>query len=114
MVFNKWHKTLNCIRLKFASLKLMYKQQLADKHSFVKDTIFRFKVFLLIVQRSLINLSLPVNRFKYQGDLVNDSIISFSESDLWNFADNKENWILTAGKIENLRIAVKKIKRSRN
>lgn len=36
-------------------------------------------------------------------------LLHFLKSELWNPNDTKENWILTAGKIQNLRIASKKI-----
>jgi hypothetical protein len=85
------------------------KKQLTEKHSFINDTIFRLKTVLLTGKRVLQNLLSPTPKFKDTGLLIDKPIIAFSESDLWNPFDNKENWILTAGKIENLRISAKKL-----
>src|SRR5688572_7144725 len=85
------------------------KTALSEKHSLSKDSVFRFKSFLLVGKRRFQNLSSPVNRFTKSNSMKNESVIAFSESDLWNPEDNEQNWILTAGKIQNLRIAVKNI-----
>ncbi|MFN3640953.1 MAG: VanW family protein, partial [Flavobacterium sp.] len=87
----------------------MNRQQLTEKHSFVNDTIFRLKTVVLTGKRMFNNLLSPTPKFKDNGLLIDKPIIAFSESDLWNPFDNKENWILTAGKIENLRISAKKL-----
>lgn len=87
----------------------MNKKQLTEKHSFINDTIFRMKTIVFIGKRIFKNLLLPTPKFKDNGFLIDEPIIAFSESDLWNPFDNKENWILTAGKIENLRISAKKL-----
>ena len=87
----------------------MNRQQLTEKHSFVNDTIFRLKTVVLTGKRVLKNLLSQTPKFKDNGLLIDKPIIAFSESDLWNQFDNKENWILTAGKIENLRISAKKL-----
>jgi hypothetical protein len=87
----------------------MNKQQLTEKHSFVSDTIFRLKTLVLTIQRVFKNLLSSTSKFYDKGLLIEQPIIASSESDLWNPFDNKENWILTAGKIQNLRIAAKKI-----
>ena len=82
-------------------------QTLLNKHNLVAETKFHLKSFILIVKRQLQNSVSRISQFSGQGQLKNQPIISFSESDLWNKDDNAQNWILTAGKIENLRIAVK-------
>lgn len=87
----------------------MNRQQLTKKHSFVNDTIFRLKTVVLTGNRVFKNLLSPSGKFKDKRQLINESVIAFSESDLWNPFDNKDNWILTAGKIENLRISAKKL-----
>lgn len=87
----------------------MSKEQLAEKHSFFQDLVFKLKVSALTCSRIIKNLSSPTQKFSEKDQLKNEPIISFSESELWNLDDNKENWILTAGKIENLRIAAKKL-----
>lgn len=87
----------------------MNRQQLKEKHSFVNDTIFLLKTVVLTGNRVFKNLLSPTPKFKGNRLLIDKPIIAFSESDLWNPFDNKENWILTAGKIENLRISAKKL-----
>jgi hypothetical protein len=62
-----------------------------------------------IGKRIIINQIFPVRKFKINTKRSNDSVISTSESELWNPDDNQQNWILTAGKIQNKRIAAKKI-----
>jgi len=85
------------------------RQQLTEKHSFVNDTIFRLKTVVLTGNRIFKNLLYPTQKFKDKSQLIKKPVIAFSESDLWNPFDNKDNWILTAGKIENLRISAKKL-----
>ena len=85
------------------------RKQLTEKHNFINDTIFRIKTLVLTGNRIVKNLLTPNIKFRDNNQLINEQIIAFSESDLWNPFDNKENWILTAGKVENLRIASKKI-----
>lgn len=87
----------------------MNKQQLTDQHSFWNDAVFRLKSFVLTGKRSLRNLKAPPRKFNINKNLIQQPVIAFSESNLWNPFDNKENWILTAGKVENLRIAAKKL-----
>ena len=82
---------------------------LTQKHNFIAETKFRAKTFLLITKRFIENKISPLQKFPVKKELINESVISFSESDLWNKDDNEQNWILTAGKIENLRIAAKKL-----
>jgi hypothetical protein len=85
------------------------KKQLATKHNFVNDTIFRLKIAVLTAARIVKNLLHPSRKFSKTSLLVHEPVIAISESELWNSFDNKDNWILTAGKIENLRIAVQKL-----
>lgn len=87
----------------------MNRQQLTEKHSFVNDTIFRLKTVVFTGKRVFKNMLSPTPKFKDNGLLIDKPIIAYSESDLWNPFDNKENWILTAGKIQNLRISAKKL-----
>ncbi|GLB53022.1 hypothetical protein NBRC110019_20620 [Neptunitalea chrysea] len=82
---------------------------LTERHSFINDTIFRTKISIHTVKRLWHNTVKSIPRFTKAYTLSNAHMLSFSESNLWNPNDNKDNWILTAGKIENLRIAVKKI-----
>ncbi len=75
----------------------------------MNDTVFRLKTMVFTGNRFFKNLLSPVRKFNTSQILVNEPVIAFSESDLWNPSDNKGNWILTAGKIENLRIAARKL-----
>lgn len=92
-----------------AKNRTVNKQELTEKHSFVNDTIFRLKTFLLTGKRAFKNAIQPTKKFTDNQKLLSQPVIAFSESDLWNPFDNKDNWILTAGKIENLRISAKKL-----
>lgn len=85
------------------------RQELTEKHSILNDSIFRLKIFLLTGKRVFRNIIRPTKKFTDNKKLLNEPVIAFSESELWNPFDNKENWILTAGKIENLRISAKKL-----
>lgn len=85
------------------------RQTLTDQHSFLNDTIFRTKTYVLTIKRYIKNIFSPVKRFRDEEKLLHHAVISFSETDLWNPFDNIDNWILTAGKIENLRIAARKL-----
>jgi glycosyltransferase involved in cell wall biosynthesis len=51
----------------------------------------------------------PVFRFKKQEVNTGIPVISSSEGELWNTDDTAANWILTAGKVQNLRIAAAKL-----
>lgn len=64
---------------------------------------------VLTAGRIVKNAASPVKRFAATSRLTDQPIIAFSESDLWNPSDNKENWMLTAGKVENLRIAARRL-----
>ncbi|MEM9981036.1 MAG: VanW family protein, partial [Bacteroidota bacterium] len=55
------------------------------------------------------NIISPLKRFTDHQQLIHHPVIAFSESDLWNPHDTADNWILTAGKIENLRVAAKEL-----
>lgn len=85
------------------------RQSLAQQHSHLNDLFFRLKSTAHIGKRIIINQIFPVRKFKINTKRSSDSVISTSESELWNPDDNQQNWILTAGKIQNLRIAAKKI-----
>jgi hypothetical protein len=85
------------------------KEELTEKHSLINDTVFRLKTIALTGKRLFKNSLSSQRKFIDKRKLINEPVIAFSESDLWNPFDNKDNWILTAGKIENLRIASKKL-----
>jgi hypothetical protein len=86
------------------------KQILIEKHSFAKEAIFTFKSNILICLRFLKNVFVTrAKKFPCPSQLKNRPIISASETDLWTNDDTEQNWILTAGKVENLRIAIKRL-----
>jgi hypothetical protein len=87
----------------------MTHQDLTEQQNFISSAIFQFKTIALIGIRFFKNLFAPARKFKNDRQLICDPVIAFSESELWNLQDNKENWILTAGKVENLRIAARKL-----
>ncbi|MDB5136262.1 MAG: hypothetical protein JWP37_2865 [Mucilaginibacter sp.] len=83
---------------------------LSQRHSFSKSLSFYLRSNLLIVKRLFTNLFIdgPI-KFPVGDQLASAPVISFSESELWNNDDNKQNWILTAGKVQNLRVASEKL-----
>ena len=89
------------------------REELKQKHNFVNEFIFRSKSMLLTLIRFSKNSLSPTKKFTPNHQLIDDPIIAISESELWNPTDNQQNWILTAGKIENLRIAAKKFMASK-
>ena len=90
-------------------MELKSRKQLAIEHGVMHTAIFKLKTIILSAQRVIKNIFNPVKKFKTSTLLAHAPVISSSESPLWNPDDNDENWILTAGKIENLRIAVKEL-----
>lgn len=87
----------------------MSNTNLAKRHNFIAETTFAAKVWGLRFKRLITNYIKPTKKHKLSNKLSNMPVVAFSESELWNTDDNAENWILTAGKIENLRIATRKI-----
>jgi hypothetical protein len=82
---------------------------LTDQHNTFNSLIFTLKTYGLTFFQFYKNQKLSLKTFEINNNYINDPIISMSESELWNKEDNTDNWILTAGKIENLRIASKKL-----
>lgn len=86
------------------------KATLIERHSLLREVIFYIKSRGLILLRALRNrFDRDLQSFSFGKALKSGSVISFSESDLWNPDDNEQNWILTAGKIQNLRVAIKRL-----
>jgi hypothetical protein len=67
------------------------------------------KTYGLIGKRYVQNVQHPVTTFTSNNLLQNAPLVSQSVTELWNPNDTSDNWILTAGKIENLRIASRKL-----
>lgn len=84
-------------------------QVLTEKHNLISETKFHLKSAVLIIKRQLQNVFSNYKKFSDKGQLKTRPIISLSESDLWSNDDNEQNWLLTAGKIQNLRLASKKL-----
>ncbi len=85
------------------------RKELAEKHSFLKETVFQLKVYGLTIQHAIRNRSSGISRFEDTGNLLSYPVVATSKSELWNKDDNAENWIMTAGKIQNLRLAASRI-----
>ncbi|MCB9251333.1 MAG: VanW family protein [Flavobacteriales bacterium] len=81
----------------------------AEKHSLIKELFFLSKVSALIFFRAFANLRYEVPKHGYNSLLKSSPLLAVSESDLWNGSDNPQNWVLTAGKVQNLRIASTKL-----
>lgn len=85
-------------------------EELAEKHSAWNNLVFKTKSGLLIFRRSISNfLNLKIKRHKLASPWQNGLEIGDSQSQLWNPHDNSKNFILTAGKIQNLRVAASKL-----
>jgi hypothetical protein len=82
---------------------------LAEQHNLLSEAKFRLKVSLFIVKRQALNLISGPAKFRDGKQLIHDPVIAISDSELWNTDDNQLNWILTAGKVQNLRLAAKKL-----
>mgnify|MGYP002078291350 CR=1 FL=1 len=89
--------------------ELIKQQDLFEKHNLISSVVFQFKTYVFITKRFVINLLHPIQKFSNDQKDLNLPIIASSESDLWNISDNEKNWLLTAGKVENLRVAVKRL-----
>jgi hypothetical protein len=58
--------------------------ELTEKHSFINDTKFRLKILVLTALRALKNATSSIKKYSDSGLLIHESVIGFSESDLWN------------------------------
>ncbi|MGI4870286.1 MAG: VanW family protein [Janthinobacterium lividum] len=82
---------------------------LTERHSRAREAVFRLKVWGLTGQRLWQNLRQPLPRFLCSASTATTPVLAASSSALWNPNDNAANWLLTAGKVENLRIAARRI-----
>lgn len=86
------------------------KAHLAEQHRLYDEVVFYLKSRILIALRLIKNWTIyRTQKFPIDERHRELPIISYSETDLWNRDDNGQNWILTAGKVHNLRIAIRKI-----
>lgn len=78
-------------------------------HTYAQALIFRSKASLLRVRRGFLNLSdKRIRRFPFASNLNSNPIVAESKTPLWTESAAEEQFLL-AGKVHNLRIAVKKI-----
>lgn len=82
---------------------------LMEKHNWSNALVFQIKVYLLVFLRRGKNAVSPLKSFSRHHLLSEAPAIAASETELWYKDDNEQNWLLTAGKIENLRIAAKRL-----
>jgi VanW like protein len=87
----------------------MANPELIEQHGRKQSFVFRAKMWVLILKRLAANSFSGPRRQSVGHTLKNAPVIAASHTELWNKHDNKHNWILTAGKIENLRVAVQQI-----
>ena len=85
------------------------KKILAEKHNLFNEIKLQSKSVLLIIRRGVQNFFSGNKKFHRSKTLNSQPVIAVSESKLWNYDDNEKNWILTAGKIHNLRLAAKQL-----
>jgi hypothetical protein len=83
------------------------KSKLADEHSTIRNLVFSAKVLGLTLAQGLRNFLHPVAKAKMGQSLPEAPQLGISVSSLWPSDDSEKNWILTAGKVENLRIAAR-------
>ncbi len=86
------------------------KSILIEEHNLSNEIKFYFKSLALIIIRLFKNsLLYRPEKFSFSNQLRNENVISSSETDLWTTDDNEQNWILTAGKVQNLRVAAQQL-----
>lgn len=82
---------------------------LAGRHTWLREAIFEVKAGLLTARRQWQNLLAPPPRCRPQARLAEAPVLAASSSSLWNAADTPATWLLTAGKVENLRRATRRL-----
>ncbi len=83
---------------------------LAERHNLYRDTIFRAKSTAHALIRGVRDAVIDrVHRFRVGDRLAAAPLLATSESELWYADDNERNWILTAGKVQNLRVATRRL-----
>lgn len=85
-------------------------EALIENHDLSRTIQFRVKSSVLTALRHAKNTFLePVEKFSTGNQLCEAEVVSISETDLWSTDDHEKNWILTAGKVQNLRVAVRRL-----
>ena len=78
-------------------------------HTYAQALIFRSKASLLRVRRGVLNVSsAKTRRFPFAANFIAQPVIAESKTPLWTESAPEEQFLL-AGKVHNLRIAVKKL-----
>jgi hypothetical protein len=78
-------------------------------HTRTQALVFRGKVFLLQLKRSVENLfNSEIRRFQFSENLANQPVIAESKTLLWTESAATEQFLL-AGKVHNLRLAVERL-----
>ena len=89
---------------------MAYISSLRQKHNLVNESAFHVKVLALKLKRFAVNSTTGLTpKFAANNSMASAPVIASSESELWNADDNDSNRILTAGKVENLRVATRKL-----
>jgi hypothetical protein len=82
---------------------------LVENHGLRSTLVFQAKAAGLTALRGWQNLLARPPQFGVGHRLAGQTVLAVSESDLWNPADNARNWLLTAGKVHNLRLAARRL-----
>jgi VanW like protein/Glycosyl transferases group 1 len=78
-------------------------------HTYAQALIFRGKASLLQIKRGVANFfDKKIRQFPFTFDLADQSIVAESKTPLWTESAPEEKFLL-AGKVQNLRVAVKKL-----
>ena len=78
-------------------------------HTYAQAAIFRAKVSLLQLRRGFSNLTdAKIRRFSFSNNLSDKPIVAESKTPLWTESEPAEQFLL-AGKVQNLRLAVKRL-----
>lgn len=84
--------------------------ELRERHDLYRDAVFRVKSSGLALIRGVQNVTTdPVKRWPASNTMIEAPVVGSSVSALWHPDDNEHNWVLTAGKVQNLRVAVRMI-----
>jgi len=84
-------------------------KQEKDIHTYAQAAVFRGKVSLLQLKRRFSNLTNgKIRQFPFADSLVDKPVIAESKTPLWTESEPEEQFLL-AGKVHNLRLAVKRL-----
>jgi len=102
----KWHGNLETPLF----VTMAERHVLAEQNNLTSVVLFYFKTSVLITLRFFKNVFLyNVQKFRLDSQLTAKGVIAVSETELWSGDDDEKNWVLTAGKVQNLRTAARKL-----